>query len=223
MVALCGTCDSTVRVERAEGGWRAIGFTAPAAPEGLNVEIDEPPRTIEGGYRDAIAEPGRFLATRRWWTPSVIFLTFFALAWDSFLVFWYSTALGGGPPGGFGLLMVVFPLVHVAVGVGLTWWVLATWLNTTRIEVAGGRLSCRHGPVPWPFGRPRPVALEAVELFDTEEVVPRFNQSKRNNVAGVTWQVVARTRDGRRVPVVTKLGDERQASYVARRLDAQLG
>jgi hypothetical protein len=222
-MAVCPACDATVRLEQGGDGWRAVGFTAPAPPDGLKVEVDEPPLRTTGGYRDAITEPGRFRASRRWWTPMVIFLTFFVLFWDGFLVFWYAMAFSGlGAPGGVRLVMVLFPLFHVAVGVGLTWFVLATWLNRTTIEVEGGRMTCRHGPIPWPFGKAEPIALDAVDLFETEEAVSRFGNHRRGR-SSRSWKVVARTEDGRRVPVVTRLGDERQAKFLARRLDAQLG
>lgn len=218
--ALCPGCDSTLRLEAVGDGWRAVGFTAPAPPEGLTVEIDEPPARSGGGYRDAIREPGRFRASRRWWTPTVIFLTFFVLFWNGFLVLWYSGIAGSGMSGGFGLIFMLFPLIHVAVGLGLTWTVIATWFNRTTIEVSEGRLSCTHRPIPWPLGKPEPIALDAVELFEAEEAVPRFNANR--NTGSRTWNVVARTSDGRRVAVVTRLGDERQARFVASRLDAQL-
>jgi hypothetical protein len=35
---------------------------------------------------------GVWRASWRWFTPSVIFLVFFCIAWDSFLIFWYSMA-----------------------------------------------------------------------------------------------------------------------------------
>lgn len=219
-MAVCPGCDSTVRLEKDGAAWRAVGFTAPAPPGGLTVEVDEPPVKSTGGYRDAIVEPGRFSATHRWWTPMVIFLTFFALFWDGFLVFWYAVAFSRIGGAGIQLALILFPLIHVAVGVGLTWFVVATWLNRTMIEVRDGRLTCTHGPIPWPFGKTAPIALETVELFETEEAVPRFNGKRRNT--SPTWKVIARTKDGRRVPAVTRLRNERQAMFVARRLDAQL-
>lgn len=87
---------------------------------------------------------------QRWFQWGLFFLLFFAIAWDSFLVGWYSMfAGGGGPPGVFGIVFFVFPIAHVAVGVGLTYFVLAGFLNSTVIRVADGVLSVRHGPVPW--------------------------------------------------------------------------
>ena len=53
---------------------------------------------------------------RRWFGPQVIFMTLFAVAWDVFLVFWYSMAGGSG-----NLMMLLFPLIHVAVGIGITY------------------------------------------------------------------------------------------------------
>ncbi len=85
----------------------------------------------------------------------MLFLLFFAIAWDSFLVGWYwlltSGPFGGanGMPGPFKLIFFVFPIAHVAVGVGLTYFVLAGLLNSTVVRVADGMLSVRHGPIPW--------------------------------------------------------------------------
>lgn len=82
---------------------------------------------------------------RRWFTPSVLVLVIFCVAWDSFLVFWYSMASSTDAP----WIMTVFPIGHVAVGVGLTYSALATLFNSTRISVTRSGLTIRHGPVPW--------------------------------------------------------------------------
>lgn len=185
-----------------------------AAPDGLVVAHDELPERLTSGYREAVERPGRFRAIRRWWTPSVLFLTVFTVFWDAFLLFWYAMALGGLGDSLMGICFVVFPLGHVAVGVGLTWWVLATWLNRTVVDARDGQLRCSVGPIPWPFGGKRePIALEAVERFEAEAV--------RSKKVGGHWRVVAVTHDGARVPVVTHLATAPQADYVAWRLDEQ--
>ncbi len=33
-----------------------------------------------------------FAILRRWFSPAILFLVFFCIAWDGFLVFWYSMA-----------------------------------------------------------------------------------------------------------------------------------
>lgn len=80
----------------------------------------------------------------RWWRPLFIFLAFFAVAWDTFLIFWYAMALTG-IKGGPVLLALLFPLLHVAVGVVLTYYVLTGFFNSTIIEIADGRFKLSHG------------------------------------------------------------------------------
>lgn len=59
----------------------------------------------------------------RWFQWTFVFLVFFCIAWDGFLLFWYGAALGIGFLGDDAepvLIMMLFPLLHVAVGTGLT-------------------------------------------------------------------------------------------------------
>jgi hypothetical protein len=58
------------------------------------------------------------------------FLVFFTLFWDGFMIIWFVIAFSSGA-----LEMALFGSLHGAVGVGLTYWLLAHFLNTTRIVV----------------------------------------------------------------------------------------
>jgi hypothetical protein len=82
-----------------------------------------------------------------WFSGSAVFLIFFCIAWDSFLIFWYYQVLAG--PGN-NWLMIVFPIAHVAVGVWLTYFTLASLVNRTEIVVDHETLRVRHRPFPWP-------------------------------------------------------------------------
>ncbi len=140
-IAVCSACGGVLHLPDRGGGEAKNSPTRAAKPKG---DVPVP-------VRFAIEDDGHELLIRyRWFHPAVLFLLFFAIAWDSFLVFWYSMAFGGiGPPGAFGLIMILFPIAHVAVGVGLTYFVIASLLNTTHVRIADGTLSVRHGPVPW--------------------------------------------------------------------------
>src|SRR5258706_3290578 len=81
----------------------------------------------------------------RWFAASYIFLAFFCVAWDSFLIFWYSIAFGhDGAP----WIMKIFPIGHVAVGVGITYATLCGFLNTTTVTAGQDALTVSHGPLP---------------------------------------------------------------------------
>lgn len=116
--------------------------------------------------------------------------------------------------------MTLFPLLHVVVGVGITWTAVAMWVNRTIIEVNDGRLTCTHGPLPFSFDKARPVALRDVALFEVES---KARGSKEDHESALVWQLVARTEDGERFPVVTRLTEERQATCLHRRLEQHLG
>lgn len=160
------------------------------------------------------SEAGGLVITRRWFHPKAFILLGFATIWDGFLVFWYANALaqlGAGHPEA--LLMVLFPVLHVAAGVYVTWLGLATLLNRTTITCRSGRLRVRHGPLYWPA----PGELRTEQL-DQLWVVQ--NQGKKGQIS---YELHARDRDGLATKLLSGLDDVAQARFVERRLEAELG
>jgi len=80
----------------------------------------------------------------RWFSWKYLPLVFFCVAWDSFLCFWYSMAFSTSAP----WIMIVFPIAHVAVGVGLTYYTLAGFLNRSQVILDRTSFSVTHGPLP---------------------------------------------------------------------------
>lgn len=80
---------------------------------------------------------------RVWRSPAGYALIPFALIWNAFLIFWYTALLKTeNPP----LLGLIFPIGHVAVGLGLTYGILLNFLNRTQISISRGRLELKHLP-----------------------------------------------------------------------------
>ncbi len=86
---------------------------------------------------------------RKWFSHVVWFLAIFAICWDSFLIGWYSMAAHVGKMGVMGWIFLIFPLGHVAVGVGLTYYCLCLFFNTTDILIRQDSLEIRTYPLPW--------------------------------------------------------------------------
>ncbi len=165
MTAVCRACNNVFSVAKlAEAG----------TPIGLPTRFTI---TDEGARRLAVSW--------RWWRLQYVFLIFFCCAWDGFLVFWYSFALfAHGPSGVFGMLMILFPIIHVAVGVGLTYFVIAAMFNRTWIVCDGDTLAIRHGPVPWAGNRSLPLhdlSHPRVETKFQSNSVPHYNVAAINN------------------------------------------
>lgn len=117
---------------------------APSIPEGL----------------DLIVTPPNVVIRRSWFSWKVFPILLFVIVWDGFLIFWYTTAIAGkNTP----WIAVLFPMGHVAVGVGLTYYVLCCFLNKTDITLNPDRVSVLTYPLPWVGKRLIPTA----EIRDT--------------------------------------------------------
>jgi hypothetical protein len=170
--------------------------------------------------RDPAPLPEKFNVSRtghtmavdwRWFGAKYIFLAFFCAAWDCFLIFWYATALTTG-----NAMMILFPIAHVAVGVGLTYSTLAGFLNRTRVEATAARLRIQHYPMPW-LGN-RELASDTIEQLFTKEKV-----SNGKNGQTITYEVHAILRpDSRRQKLIGGLDDVGQALWLEQALEAHL-
>jgi hypothetical protein len=159
-----------------------------------------------------VEEWGRDLLIRlKWFSPVIVFLIFFCIAWDAFLVFWYYIAFTHPSP----LIMKVFPIGHLAVGVGLTYYVIAALFNRTRIQVISGMLTIRHGPVPWSGNVALP-STDIDQIYSTEHV-------NRGRGTSVTYAVNAMLADGRKLKLLSGLTEAEQALFIEQKLEDTLG
>jgi len=214
MLAKCARCNAVFDI-RAQVGGAAPGTAAaekpvrPLVPLPRNVRVlaDE----VAGGletYRDNAGGRPQVVVERRWFTPTLFFMVFFCLFWDGFLVFWYGMAIHGGAVG-----MLVFPLLHVGAGVWITYATLAGFVNRTRIAVADGVLSVRHGPLPWRGNREIPTA-DLAQLYCQEHV---------GNKGARTYSLNALLNGGEKVGLVRSMPEPDQALYLEHLLEARLG
>ncbi len=95
---------------------------------------------------DVLVNPSEIMIRRKWLGWEVVPLAIFCIAWDSFLFFWYSMALGGEKAP---WIAIVFPIGHVAVGVGLTYYVVASIFNTTDLSISASKITVWSYPIPW--------------------------------------------------------------------------
>lgn len=184
-------------------------------PPGLTVVEDEVGQRSDGAYRRSPGFGERLVIQRKWFSYELIGLLFFCIAWDAFLIFWYSMATKG--PAGWNLIAVIFPVAHVAVGVGLTYRTIAGFLNSTWITVADGALTIKHAPLPW-LGN-RTIPTDTVKQLFCEKVTSSGNRGG----SSTNYSLSAMTRDGRKVPLVKSLPSHDQALYLEQRIEDALG
>ena len=178
-LAKCRTCNNVFRFDNLPG------LAAPAVRPRQNVGR---PRNVVSSEID-----GGLTVRYRWFSPKYVFLAFFCLFWDGFLVFWYAMALSSGDTIG-----LLFPLLHVAAGIAVTYATVAGFLNTTTLRIDPYRLRVTHGPIWW--GRPIQLEVGDVhQLFCDEKV------SRGRNGPSYTYNLNALLRDGSRRKVVSGL------------------
>ncbi|HSU15354.1 hypothetical protein [Longimicrobium sp.] len=176
-LAKCRTCNNVFRFTDV-----APELAAPAARARIPVEKPRSVVTSEFG--------GELTLEYRWFSWKYLFLAFFCLFWDGFLVVWYAIAVRSGNP-----VLMLFPLLHVAVGIGLTYATLAGFVNTTTVRIDAGRIRVRHHPLPW--GRTVELGVvEVKQLFCQEKI------SRGRNGVSYTYDLVALLHDGTRRKVL---------------------
>jgi hypothetical protein len=184
-LAKCRTCNNVFRFDALPE------LAAPSSASTVQTRARGPapqPRSVTVSEGD-----GALTVEHRWFGPKYIFLTLFCLFWDGFLVAWYFIALHTG-----NLLFVLFPLIHVAVGIVLTYATVAGYVNRTTLRIDGSRLAVRHHPLPWP-GNTELAAADVRQLFCEERI------SRSRNGPSYTYNLVALLADGSRKKVVAGL------------------
>lgn len=121
----------------------------------------------------------------KWFTPTAFFYLFFTIAWNAFLAFWYSMAIGGGAP----FIFIIFPVIHVAVGIYLSYFTLCQFVNKTNIEIDESYLTIRHSPVPWWRGNVEIPTPRIDQLYVKE------NKSEGKNGTSYSYALRARLID----------------------------
>ncbi len=207
-LAKCRQCHAVFSFAGAVG----LPASAPTAPVKREKVPLPPAIQVEEGM-------SKLTLTRRWFSPVYIFLAFFCVMWDGFLVFWYGAAMfgmgaeAGGPAT---ICALLFPLGHVAVGLGLTYTTIAGFFNRTLIEVTRGSLKISHGPIPW-WGNQDLRTADLKQLF-CEEQVHRGKHGSRN----YTYDVHAVLQDGRKHKLLSGLPSTDQALYIEQAIETHL-
>jgi hypothetical protein len=137
-------------------------------------------------------------------------LTLFSIAWDVFLVSWYSGALARG---NVDATMILFPIPHVVVGLVMPYMAMTFWLNSTFIEIDAGDVRVRHRPLPFPGQR-------TLRVVDVEQF---FCAERSGRKGSVSFEIMARLTSGRETKLVGGLSNEREARFIEQRLEARLG
>lgn len=216
MQIYCPTCGAPVGVEQVN----VQALVATCQPcKAIFSFADQVPREPAAPSRPAIPRPdsiqvsgqGNVLTlTRRWFNLGAIPLTIFCLFWDGFLMVWYTAALLSPHPN---IIMLVFPVFHVAVGVFLTYTCLSMYVNSTVLTMTRQDVSIKHGPLKWPGNRTIP--LNDVDQFYSEEI--------RGSKGSRSYNLSVLLKSGAKERLLTGLSDAQSALFFEQQLEQWFG
>ena len=217
----CRSCDAPIPAKNMNLEHRIAKCDACQAVFNFTDELGSAPKrqlVTQPKNMTLIEDPYRFTLVRRWLSPATFFMLFFCLFWDGFLVVWYGAAFSGATQNnsgaGFEWVMVLFPLGHVAVGVGLTYFVIASFLNTTKISVDENTLSVRHSPIPWPGNKELPT-LDIDQVFCQKSSVTKNNQS--------IYLVKLLMKEGKKIKLLGGINNKNHALFIEQKIENILG
>ena len=149
---------------------------------------------------------------RRWFAWRHIFILFFCIAWDSFLVTWYTAAFRPHAP----LILKLFPLPHLVIGVIITYSTLAGLLNSTKVTLNTGGLSIKHYPLPWLGDK----------VLQRRELSQLFCEEKRDyNRHGpqYSYTLSAVMPGGKKLKLISGMDEPEDALFVEQKIEGFLG
>ena len=197
-IAKCGYCSAVFGFAD-----KVPGAAAPGSSK----------RAVEMPKSYTLENEGADLAiTRRWMNWKYVMMLVFCVFWDGFLVFWYTIAFTKGGP----LVMKLFPVLHVAVGVFLTYTTAAGFLNRTRITLNTLELRIRHYPLPWPGNKV--VQRQEIEQLFCEEIM----HSNKNGTS-YTYNLQAVKNGGGRLKLVSGMDKPEEALFLEQKMEGFLG
>ncbi len=151
----------------------------------------------------------------KWFGFKFIVLTLFVIVWDAFLINWYSMAFSSSFQSSVDLISILFPLLHVIVGIGLTYYVLAGYLNKTFVDVDSNSITVRYEPLPL-WGNKK-ISTKIIEQLYYEWDDFWGIPSKRSGYH--FYAVYAITNEKKIIKLVRGLDNSQQASFIKQEIE----
>ena len=112
--------------------------------------------------------------------------------------------------------MKLFPIGHVAVGVGLTYYVIAGFVNKTDIRINPLKVSVLSYPMKW-FGNKEVRVDDVKQLYTTEKI------TSNKNGTSVSYTVNIMTSMGKQLKLVSGLQSKDQGIFIEKKIEEVLG
>lgn len=195
LIAKCGNCNSVFSFEpqaavpayKRQEVMLPPGFESFSTLSGLDIQINW--RQTSGGLG---------------------FMLFFTLFWNFIVFIFVIIGISTGE-----YQMLLFISIHLLIGVSLLYYVIATLVNKTHIQVSRRHVDIVHTPLKLPFYKSRKVfSNELEQLF-----VYRYVSSTTNGQPNHAFGLKTRLKDGKEIELIKGLKHPDQAAYLEQQIE----
>ncbi|PPS41194.1 serine/threonine-protein kinase [Chroococcidiopsis sp. TS-821] len=118
----------------------------------------------------------------RGFSPEIVSLTLFAVAWNSFIVMWTGFAVFGAPfP--INIFFALFSLPFWGAGAGMAWQIVSNLFRRVRLRIDRKHISLRDEIFGWQYRPPRVAAAKHItKLERTSKFASIFKKSESDRV-----------------------------------------
>lgn len=145
-----------------------------------------------------------------WRRSSNSFLLFFTIMWNAILSIFVVVAIASGS-----LSILLFISLHLAIGIGLLYYTIATLFNTTHINVDHYNLLVEHRPIRVPFFPDHDIPVTEVDQI----FIDKYVSGKTNGQPVYAFGVNLITKDGKTIKLVRGLKDSQHALYIEQEVE----
>ena len=153
----------------------------------------------------------KMVIRRKWFGPQVFFLIPFIIFWDGFMVFWFYKAISNEQ-----WMMAAFGSIHGLVGLGMTYFLICCFVNTTDVSVDPRNLEVKIQPFPWP-GSKKLSSREITQLYCEEKV------THNKNGTSISYLVKVIDQNGKSTKLIGALKDASEAKFIENKVESILG
>lgn len=224
----CGGCDAQLDLS-ADSVRKALAL-GDAGVRGLRITLEVGDAGGTGGaYRGVGTAPSEAKLTLRksWVNPQAFVLVPITLFWNGFLLVWYAIGFSGLSDGDsmasiMACCFLVFPLLHVGLGIFLTYLTAAKLFNATHIRADREGMSVAHGPLPyWTLPSWTAQRDSLRQLMLRHQPGPRGWDGDGNWTG--RWKLVADIKGEELRPVLRDLQHREEGAHIERLLEGFLG
>lgn len=146
--------------------------------------------------------------TRKHFSSKAFGLLLFCIVWDGFLFFWYFGVESESMP----LVAKLFPIGHIAVGIGLTYYTITLFINKTEINISNGVMKIRDYPLP--LGNSKILNCDDFKQFYVKEKI-----SNNDDSTSVSYILMGIKKDNKLKKIISGLHEKEEGLYLEQEIE----